>query len=253
VFCAHWKRPQGGSPKVAVKILRIRGPENEHGDKSVKRLIREARVWMSLNHPHIVPLLGLVSVELGPGLVSPWYSHGNVLQYIRRVPNVPREPLCEDVANGLRYLHEQNPPIIHGDLKGANVVVGMDGRAALCDFGLSVILDGGPTGFTSSTIGGTLRFLAQEQLSLSDNPGSRSPQSDVYAYGCTYAEIMTGVPPFAWFRTHPPITLAICRGDLPYNIDNIVSNHDLGFLQFSWNPEPAYRPTIAEICEAMGM
>jgi hypothetical protein len=69
-----------------------------------QRLEREARVWMALDHQNIVPLLGLISGELGPGLgpvseelvpglVSPWYSHGNILEYIQQVPNVPREPL----------------------------------------------------------------------------------------------------------------------------------------------------------------
>ncbi|KAF9509408.1 hypothetical protein BS47DRAFT_1412576, partial [Hydnum rufescens UP504] len=214
-------------------------------------LKREARVWKSLNHPNIVPLLGAVSGRLGPGLVSPWYSHSNVLQYIRRFPNVQREPLCEDVASGLRYLHEQNPPIIHGDLKGVNVLIAMDGRAALCDFGLSVVLDGGPTGFTSSDVGGTIRFMAQEQLN--DNPGSRSPVSDIYAYACTYAEIMTGDPPFIWYKTSPSIIRAICLGESPYKIGTIVSEHNLGFLGLSWDPEPACRPTIADICQTLGI
>ncbi|KAF9509418.1 hypothetical protein BS47DRAFT_1396928 [Hydnum rufescens UP504] len=251
VYRALWKMSQGGSANVAVKILRIRGQEIGYGDKTIKRLKREARLWILLNHPNIVPLLGFVSAELGPGLVSPWYSHGDVLQYIRRFPNVPREPLCKDVASGLRYLHERNPPIVHGDLKAANVVVAMDGRAALCDFGLSVILDSGPTGFTSSIIGGTLRFLAPEQLS--DDQGSRSPPSDVYAFGCLYAEIMTGDLPFSWYRKAPPIIRAICQGDPPYKVDSIVSNHDLGFLQSCWNPEPTHRPTITKICQALGI
>ncbi|KAF9503926.1 hypothetical protein BS47DRAFT_1309066, partial [Hydnum rufescens UP504] len=212
---------------------------------------REARVWKSLNHPNIVPLLGLVSGKLGPGLVSPWYSHGNVLQYTRRVPNVRREALCEDVASGLRYLHERDPPIIHGDLKGANVLVALNGRAALCDFGLSVKLDGGPTGFTSSAIGGTLRFMAYEQLN--GNPGFRSPSGDIYAYACTYAEIMTGNPPFIWYKTAPLVMCAICLGESPYRIGTIISQHDLGFLEPSWDPEAACRPTIAEICQTLGM
>ncbi|KAF9512216.1 hypothetical protein BS47DRAFT_1102295 [Hydnum rufescens UP504] len=148
------------------------------------RLKREALVWKSLNHVNIVPLFGFISGKLGPGLVSPWYSKGNVHQYVQRVPHVRREPLCEDVARGLRYLHEHDPPIIHGDLKGANVLVALNGRAALCDFGLSVKLDGDPTGFTSSAIGGTLRFMTYEQLN--GNPGFRSPSGDTYAYACTY-------------------------------------------------------------------
>ncbi|KAF9508174.1 hypothetical protein BS47DRAFT_1303155, partial [Hydnum rufescens UP504] len=172
------------------------------------RLKREARVWKSLIHQNIAPLLGLVSGDSGAGLVSPWYSHGNILQYLQKVSNAQREPLCEDVANGLRYLHEHVPSIVHWRLERgsilltyhpsyipsnpsskANVLVGTEGHAALCDFGLSTVLDNSPTGFTSSAFGGTLRFMAPELLSEAEE--RRSIQSDVYAYACTYAEVCT--------------------------------------------------------------
>jgi len=234
-----------------VKILRIPRLKTERGYKTLKRLRREARVWKSLNHPNIVPLLGLVSGKLGPGLVSPWYSHGNVLQYIRRGPNVRREPLCEDVASGLRYLHEQDPPIIHGEVEGTNILVTMDGRAALCDFGLSAILDSGPTGFTSFVLGSTLRSKAPEQF-VEDLEGGSIPR-DVYSYACIYAQIMTGDPPFHWHRTDPLIMRAICGGELPYRIDSIVSRHNIGFLEPSWHADPTCRPTMSNICDALGI
>ncbi|KAF9509411.1 hypothetical protein BS47DRAFT_154544 [Hydnum rufescens UP504] len=221
--------------------------------KAIKssRLKREARVWNSLNHPNIVPLLGVVSGKLGPGLVTPWYAHGNILQYLRRVPNARRESLCEDVASGLRYLHEQDPPIIHGDLKGANVVVGSNGRAALCDFGLSVILDSAPTGFTSFVVGSTLRFKAPEEFA-EDLEGGSIPR-DVYSYACIYAQTMTGDPPFHWHRTDPLIMHAICGGELPYRIDSIISRHNLGFLEPSWDADPTCRPTMSKICDTLGI
>ena len=82
----------------------------------------------------------------------------------------------------------------------ANVVVNEFGRAALCDFGLShlsgVMQDGEiddclpsrpfTTGLTSTVIGGTLRYLAPEQ-SITD--GRPTTCSDVYAFGCTCAEV----------------------------------------------------------------
>ncbi|KAF9502813.1 hypothetical protein BS47DRAFT_1403078 [Hydnum rufescens UP504] len=240
VFRADRRKSQGSLTKVAVKILRIPRLENERG-----RLKREARVWKSLNHANIVPLLGLVSGKLGPGLVTPWYTHGSILQYIRRVHN------CEDVASGLRYLHKQDPPIIHGDLKGANILVAMDGRAALCDFGLSVILDSGPTGFTSFVLGSTLRSKAPEEF-VEDLEGGSIPR-DVYSYACTYAQIMTGDPPFHWHKTDPPIMRAICGGELPYRIDSIVSRHNTGFLEPSWDADPTCRPTMSHICDALGI
>jgi serine/threonine protein kinase len=110
---------------------------------------------------------------------------------------------CADVALGLQYLHEHKPPIIHGDLKGVwlntwsggallmnwyaqrNVLIDEEGRASICDFGLSIILDGGPTGYTTSNFGGSLRFLAPELL----DEGTRTVETDIYAYACTCIEV----------------------------------------------------------------
>jgi serine/threonine protein kinase len=65
------------------------------------------------------------------------------------------------------------------------VLIDADGRASICDFGLSIILDGGPTGHTASNFGGSLRFLAPELLEES----SRTVQTDIYTYACTCIEV----------------------------------------------------------------
>ena len=54
------------------------------------------------------------------------------------------------------------------------------GHALLCDFGLSRILDGLPSGFTTAQHVGTLRYVAPELLE-----GKPTTESDVYAFGCT--------------------------------------------------------------------
>ncbi|KAF9515230.1 hypothetical protein BS47DRAFT_1342138 [Hydnum rufescens UP504] len=130
----------------------------------------------------------------------------------------------------------------------------MDGHAALCDFGLSVILDSGPTGFTSSVIGGTLRFVAPERLT--EDSGFRSLPSDVYSYATTYAQIMTGNFPFMWHDTTAAATAsiidAIGRGEFPYRIGTILSRHDLEFLRLSWDPKPTCRDPSPP-CGALGL
>lgn len=85
-----------------------------------------------------------------------------------------------DLTDGLTYLHGQNPPIRHGDLKTVlhpvppipflflmfmfnqgNVVINAEKRAMLADFGLSEVLMEGPTGLTTSeTFKGTLRYCS---------------------------------------------------------------------------------------------
>jgi serine/threonine protein kinase len=66
-----------------------------------------------------------------------------------------------------------------------NVLIDGEGRGSICDFGLSIILDGGPTGYTTSNFGGSLRFLAPELL----DEGTRTVETDIYAYACTCIEV----------------------------------------------------------------
>jgi Protein kinase domain len=65
------------------------------------------------------------------------------------------------------------------------VLIDAEGRGSICDFGLSIILDGEPTGYTSSNFGGTLRFLAPELL----DERTRTVETDIYAYACTCIQV----------------------------------------------------------------
>ena len=66
-----------------------------------------------------------------------------------------------------------------------NILVRLDGRACLCDFGLSVILDGQSTECTSEEVGGTLSFWAPELL----ESGRKTIQADIYAFACACIEV----------------------------------------------------------------
>jgi len=90
------------------------------------------------------------------------------------------------VARGLEYLHILEPPIVHGDLKGANVLIDDQGLPKLGDFGLAKALEGDPTGLTTSTaFQGSIRWLATELLF--DKP--RSKESDIWAFGYLALEV----------------------------------------------------------------
>ncbi|KAF8316461.1 kinase-like domain-containing protein, partial [Cantharellus anzutake] len=149
---------------------------------------REIRVWSRLMHVNVVPLLGYVHCQNGQlGFVSPWYPEGNVIDFIKNHPDANRDMIvrCADVASGLEHLHSQNPSIVHGDIKGHNILITSDGHALICDFGLSRILDDNPTGLTSTVVGMTLRFSAPELL----HSERKTVETDVYAYGCACIEV----------------------------------------------------------------
>ena len=94
---------------------------------------------------------------------------------------------AEVLADALAYLHGQG--VVHGDISPANIRCDGTGRPILIDFGLAQHLR--PTGASTSTVSGTLGFIAPEALL-----GERGPSSDLFALGATLYDAWTGVPPF---------------------------------------------------------
>jgi serine/threonine protein kinase len=113
-----------------------------------------------------------------------------------------------EIALGLKYLHQQWPPIIHGDLRGvspfvvpfcsvttihskANVLIDSKGRAVVADFGLALIMDSSE--FTSIKTAGTCRWTAPEIMNPPNNDDVPLPQftvkSDIFSYAMTVFEV----------------------------------------------------------------
>ncbi|KDQ16034.1 hypothetical protein BOTBODRAFT_97408, partial [Botryobasidium botryosum FD-172 SS1] len=132
----------------------------------LKRLAREAKVWSQLRHPNVLPFLGLCTLTSVPYLISPWMENGHVLDYVQTNPDADRVCLLAQVADGLEYLHNLEPePVIHGDLRGPNILISPSGDARIADFGLSElkadIYDSCSTSFITA---GNSRWQAPEIL-----------------------------------------------------------------------------------------
>ncbi|KAF8335472.1 kinase-like domain-containing protein [Cantharellus anzutake] len=156
--------------------------------------LREMKVWRTLRHPNIVGSIGYAIENRVYGvtaaLVSQWCANGSVAKYLQRNTTANREMLVIfDVARGLLHLHSHNPPIIHENLKPRNILINDEGRAQLCDFGLSYVFDGFLMGQTYLIQGETLRFLAPESLGYPEECSRPTTESDVYAFGCTCMQV----------------------------------------------------------------
>lgn len=99
-----------------------------------------------------------------------------------------RKRVAFGTAHGLEYLHEQcNPKIIHRDLKAANILLDNEFEPVLGDFGLAKLVDARMTHVTTQ-VRGTMGHIAPEYLST----GKSSEKTDVFGYGITLLELITG-------------------------------------------------------------
>ncbi|KIO32988.1 hypothetical protein M407DRAFT_46371, partial [Tulasnella calospora MUT 4182] len=209
----------------------------------------EAFIWSQTQHPNLHPFFGYRS-EPRPRLISPWCRHGNLSDYLRASPGLPRLDkmiLIRQAACGLEHLHSQTPPISHGDIKPENVLINDHLEAVLSDFGLGRVLVGlgVHTGFTTSdTAHGTLRYMAAE---LFAQGGLRSSlQTDVYAFGGLMLAAMSGKRPFDGLD-EPTILLRILQDKQPRQEDHLeLPPSDLlwSLMRRCWSINRKARPAI---------
>ncbi|CAE6453810.1 unnamed protein product [Rhizoctonia solani] len=243
VYCGHLL----DTTQVAVKALRISIQSMAENPKHLKHAARELHTWSKCKHPNVLQLLGFAVFRERIAMVSPWMGQGNLPHYLERTPEANRGILCIQICEGLSYLHEIE--IIHGDLKGANVLISEDGTPVLADFGNSTHTAQSMK-FTQTTTerSWTMRWSAPELIIGS---GPQSKAADVYALAMTIYEIMTGTLPYDGKLEHTIIYMVTTKKEPPERPCTIPISHEGGnelweLLLRCWSFEPEARPSAIE-------
>ncbi|XP_034692069.1 probable LRR receptor-like serine/threonine-protein kinase At5g63710 isoform X1 [Vitis riparia] len=176
--------------KVAVK--RLSDYHNPGGEAAFQREVQLISVAV---HKNLLRLIGFCTTFNERILVYPFMQNLSVAYRLRdlkpgeRGLDWPtRRKVAFGAAHGLEYLHEHcNPKIIHRDLKAANILLDDDFEPILGDFGLAKLLDTKLTHVTTQ-VRGTMGHIAPEYLST----GKSSEKTDVFGYGITLLELVTG-------------------------------------------------------------
>ncbi|KAJ7088049.1 kinase-like domain-containing protein [Mycena belliarum] len=260
-FCGGFgdvfKASYQGRP-VALKHMRMFLSTDQRDIR--RKLCHEALVWQRLRHLYIVPLIG-IDTESFPSslcLVSPWMKNGTVIKYLSTVGKANRQStinrlICE-IAQGLAFLHDQN--IIHGDLRGSNILVDDDGHACLTDFGLTVLSDATATQTPNGA--GSVPWMAPEMLHPTAfglvNP-ARTRASDIYAFGCVCLELFTGHPPFhEAILCDASVMLQVIEGVRPRRpAGGVLPDEVWNIVQKCWAHNFSNRPGIADIVLELAM
>ena len=181
--------------KVAVK--RLKGGTGSHS--SISQAITELKVLNRYRIDNILPLYG-ISLD-GPEacILYQYMPNGSLSDRLLCECNsnpltwLQRSVIAEGVAKALNYLHSlKGKPLIHGDVKSANVLLDSQFEPKLGDFGLSRVMtqseSSSSTHITVTSVHGTSVYLPPEYL----RQKMLSPAVDVYSYGIVVLEMATG-------------------------------------------------------------
>ncbi|KAF9259369.1 kinase-like protein, partial [Marasmius fiardii PR-910] len=239
---------------VCLKVLRMYiGDEEERRNSNLHEFYKETLLWTHLNHPHLLPFLG-VSTTLFPGklaLVAPWMANGQITRFLEVNPSCDKLRAISEIASGIVYLHSRN--IVHGDIKGANILVDEQGQCYLADFGLataamtSTLL----STTTNGTGRGTARWMAPELFTSeeSEKPGTVKLARDIYAYACTVYEIVAGKIPFAHLKVDMQVMFKVLNGERPKcpTEASWCPSNIWAMVEQCWAQKSHLRPTAAVV------
>jgi len=191
--------------------------------KAIERFEKESRLLKQLEHPRIVKLLDYFVEDYRAYMVLEHLNGKNLHQIVKESGKVNEKEalsLALQMCEILKYLHSQEPPVVHRDFTPENLILGTDGTLRLIDFNVAQTLDQAAT--TTGTVVGKPSYLAPEQFR-----GEPMPSSDIYSMGATLAYILTGEDPTPISQSHPAqVNPAVSAG-----LDQVVAtctNYDSG-------------------------
>lgn len=211
---------------VALKLL---APDQTRTAQAVERMLREARLSSSLNHPHIATLHD-VSLEGERPIVVFEYIPGGTLRDLLAARYAAGSPFTAtelkrfgiQIASGLDHAHSHG--VIHGDIKVDNVMLDGDGRLKVTDFGVGRFAGDDPS---TTGGGGTLSYMSPEQI----RGEPLDHRSDLFSLGVLLHELATGRLPFRGVHSsaveyailnEEPQRIDQVRNDLHASLDDIV-------------------------------
>ena len=208
---------------VAIKVLK---PEFSQDTSFVSKFRVEAQSAAGLSHPNVVNVYD-VGEENGIHYIVMELVEGITLKkYIEKRGKLPYKEavsIAIQVANGMEAAHKHH--IVHRDIKPQNIIISKEGKVKVTDFGIAKAA-------TSSTINssaamGSVHYMSPEQA----RGGYSDERSDIYSFGITLYEMLTGKVPFDGDTT---VAVAVqhiqdaipapseIAEDVPLSVDKIV-------------------------------
>ena len=176
--------------QVALKIFAASSGLDSDG---LKTFSNEYKLVFDLNHSHLLRPNYYDVFEDRPFLVMPYIPKGSCLKLCGKMDEPELAKFLLQIGEALQYLHSQEPPIIHQDIKPDNILIDNKGNYLLTDFGISTKIRRTLTKSIGqkTASSGTTAYMAPEKFSVKLSDKAPIKANDIFALGVTMFELLT--------------------------------------------------------------
>ncbi|KAJ8559213.1 hypothetical protein ON010_g8234 [Phytophthora cinnamomi] len=243
---------------VAVKRLL---PDRRKNMREVEAFIVEIKIMLSMDHPRIVGCLG-VAWESWTDIsaVTEYMEGGDLRTVLERFEQEEHRPhgfdddklkIALHVAEGLTYLHDMDPTVLHRDLKSKNILLNKDLDAKLTDFGVS--RESADITMTAGV--GTSLWMAPEVM-IGDRYNEKA---DMFSFGVVLGELDCQQLPYSHAKESgtgrklpgTAILQMVAAGQLRLEISQSTPSGIYDLVMACTSLAPSDRPTAAEAFERL--
>ncbi|KAF3534207.1 hypothetical protein DY000_02037080 [Brassica cretica] len=186
--------------KIAVKMIKDSLStipnviSSSSSSQSSKEFQTEAELLLTVHHRNLASFVGYCDDERSTALIYEYMANGNLQDYLssEKAEDLSWEKrlhIAIDAAQGLEYLHQGcRPPIIHRDVKTANILLNDNLEAKIADFGVSKVFPDDDLTHVETAVMGTPGYIDPEY----SRTFMLNEKSDVYSFGIVLLELITG-------------------------------------------------------------
>lgn len=216
----------------------------------IQDLTREIESFRHLRHKRLVNFVG-ACLEIPNLCIVTEYAPGGSLHHLLHVrklhlPLLHCTNMCLQLAEGVAYLHSQNPIVVHRDLKSLNVVLDLSLNLKLCDFGLTESME--RTHITKKNNGGSPRYMAPE---LFDSKLKITEKVDIWSMGCIFTEINGGPLPYEGINTLAELTREMLVNRRTPSIPPTIAEPLQVVISACYNFDARLRPSARQVYDQL--
>ncbi|KAM7401008.1 hypothetical protein PAMA_005284 [Pampus argenteus] len=240
---------------VAIKCLKLDSPV---GERERNCLLKEAEVLHKARFNYIIQIFGICNEPEFFCIVTEFMSNGSLDLLLHEKDMYPvlawplRLRILYEIALGVNFLHNMNPPLLHHDLKTQNILLDGEFHVKIADFGLSkwrqLSVSKG-SGSKPTEMGGTVIYMPPEEYEPSKSRRA-DVKHDMYSYAIIMWEVLSRQIPYEEVTNPMQIMFSVLRGMRPdTSLDSLSAEIPgrqtlISLMTCGWTSNPDERPSF---------